>query len=391
MPVDMICPHTGETFTPETITSPQGYKVAAPIQKSPSDPHKKMVSSYGLASGQAQPTDDMPLARNTSSKFDNGRNFANKLWNAVRFALGNLEGEPVNESTPAASAGSQALPDRWILSRLARTVQQVEQTLHQDRYEFSTGAQALYDFFWRDLCDWYIEAIKPTVRSSAPQRAVLATCIDVSLRLLHPVMPFITERLWAQLNEIVPQRGVQGVELPAHELLITAAWPRIDEALIDESAERDFELVQQVVTTARQVRTEHTVPPRESVDLSIKAPAATAQRLEPQISTLNVLANANTQAIGPDVPRPDDAAAAISGELELYLHGLVDTATESKRLQKRAEELGKQIANLQKRLSNESYVNKAPANLVQESRDQLAAAEKELESVQQQLEQLSAG
>ncbi|MEX0654748.1 MAG: class I tRNA ligase family protein, partial [Phycisphaeraceae bacterium] len=385
LPVDLVSPYTGELFEPKFVTAKNGYKVMAPIQADPSDPAKKMATSYGVASGEVQPSGsggDLPVARNTSSKFDLGRNFANKLWNAVRFALSNLEGAEAHGQGPVGVEGL-SLPDKWILSRLARVVQSSGQSLNH--YEFSQYAQTLYDFFWRDLCDWYIEAVKPTVAGNPLQRQVLATCIDASLRLLHPVMPFITERLWEHLNAIVPERGVAGVTLPASELLVQATWPKVARDRIDEGAEKTFELLRQVVSAARQVRTQHTVPPRQTVDLSAAAPPAIAQRLLEHQRLIDVLANVTCREIGPRVDRPADAAAAVTGDIELYLHGLIDPDTERQRLEKRVGELAKQIKTLQGRLSNESYVSKAPAKLVEESRDQLAAVEREAEAVQEQL------
>ncbi|HEX7009690.1 MAG TPA: class I tRNA ligase family protein, partial [Phycisphaeraceae bacterium] len=384
MPVDLIDPHTGQTFEPKFITTSAGYKVMAPVQESPADPSKKMVTSYGVASGQVKPSDQTPLARNTSGKFDLGRNFANKLWNAVRFAMSNLEGQDSQADEPAAvEASSLSLSDRWILSRLARTIESSGVALRN--YEFSGYAQGLYDFFWRDLCDWYIETIKPTVRKSATQRAVLAACVDASLRLLHPVMPFITEELWAHLNRTVSRRGLKGLTLPGSDLLIEAAWPRAERSLVDERAEAQFELVQRVVSAARQVRTQYAVPPRQTVDISAKAPAAIAQRLLEQKELIEVLANVQGREIGPRVDKPADAAVAITGDIELYLHGLVDPAAEKARLLKRAADLEKTIATLRSRLANENYVSKAPAKLVNETREQLSAAEREAEAVRQQL------
>ncbi|MFA9479294.1 valine--tRNA ligase [Phycisphaerales bacterium AB-hyl4] len=389
LPVDLVCPHTGELFEPKFITAKNGYKVMAPIQPCPSDPSKKVVTSYGVASGEAQPSDEMPLARNTSSKFDLGRNFANKLWNAVRFALTNLDGNVGNEdkaqglTSLGVTSSDLTLPDRWILSRLVRVTQSASQSVAH--YEFNQYAQTLYDFFWRDLCDWYIEAVKPTVAENALQRQVLATCLDASLRLLHPVMPFITERLWEHLNATVAERGVAGVTLPSSELLAQAAWPKVSRDCIDESAEKTFGLVQQVVSAVRQVRTQHTVPPRQTVELSAAAPPAIAQRLLELKGLIEVLANAHCREVGPRVDRPADAAAAVTGDIEIYLHGLIDVETERPRLEKRAAELEKQIKTLRGRLSNASYVEKAPAKLVDQSREQLAAAEREAEAVQEQL------
>jgi valyl-tRNA synthetase len=387
MPVDVICPHSGEMFTPKFVTTSSGHKVAAPIQESPKAKGKKMVSSYGLASGEVQPTAEMPLARNTSEKFDIGRNFANKLWNAVRFALSNLEAAKGAVAAADVDAAERVgLADRWILSRLARALESVDGAL--GRYEFANYAQNLYDFFWRDLCDWYIEAVKPTVQTHPAQQRVLAACLDVSLRLLHPVMPFITERLWEALNEVAPVRGLSGLSVPRSELLIKAPWPKATSALIDPEAEKEFELIQRVVGAIREVRTTHKVPPRQQVECSAKAPAAIAQHLLEQRLLVEALANMSGREIGPHVDRPSDAAVTMVGEVELYVHGLVDAEAEGSRLRKRAEELGQQIQMLRGRLSNENYTKKAPEHLVQQTKDQLAAAEREVEGVRQQLEML---
>ncbi|WP_301181071.1 valine--tRNA ligase, partial [Thalassolituus sp. UBA3500] len=223
MPVDLVCPFTGEMFAPTMTTNQAGYRVAAPVQVCPSDSNKKIITSYGVASNEATPSDSMPLARNTSSRFDYGRNFANKLWNAVRFALGVLEsaGE-MGAKDVDPSALTQT--DQWILSRLRSTIEEADRAL--ERFEFSVYAQSLYSFTWHDLCDWYIEAVKPTVREDAAQRQVLASCIDATLRLLHPAMPFVTERLWERLNQIAPERGVVGLEIPCDALLVNSAWPK---------------------------------------------------------------------------------------------------------------------------------------------------------------------
>jgi valyl-tRNA synthetase len=386
LPVDLICPHTGKSFDPETVTTSQGYTVAAPIQQCPDGSGRKMVSSYGVNSGQAQPSDDMPVARNSSEKFDIGQRFANKLWNAARFALSNLE-SPSSE-TPSVSFNDQelALADQWILSRLARTVRAANDALRE--YEFSDYAQTLYDFVWRDLCDWYIELIKPVIGTDAQRRAVLGSVLDASLRLLHPAMPFITERLWEALNQAMPERGVEGVTLPASGLLIRAHWPEAKESLIDEQAEQTFTLLQQVIGGIREVRTSYKVPPRQVVDVSANASSAMCQTLLQYRNLIATMTNMGRGEVGPHVDRPRDAASTVVGEIELYVHGVIDPETERKRLEKRQQELSKQIQTLQGRLNNENYVNKAPAHLVQETRDNLAAAEREQEAIEQQLNAL---
>ncbi|MEX2217084.1 MAG: class I tRNA ligase family protein, partial [Phycisphaeraceae bacterium] len=362
MTVEVVCPHCGNAFTPK-FTQSKGGTVAAPTQECPSPACKKpMVSSYGASSGKAKPTDEMPVARNTSEKFDSGRNFANKLWNAVRFALGSVgtgaapsagapsrQGGAIGErpadapDAPGVRTGSAppcrdgALADRWILSRLSATIAATDKAL--EGFEFKPYADGLYDFIWRDFCDWYIEAIKPTVADDANQQRVLVSVIDAILRLLHPVMPFITEKLWERLNAVAPSRGVEGLELPASELLIRAKWPAAGQGLRDAAAEAEFESVQQIVGALREVRTTYKVPPRLKVECSIKigAPsrqggaegATNAQGHRPSgpvlqhVDLIASLANVEVAAIGADVTRAQDAAAARVGETELYLHGLI--------------------------------------------------------------------
>ncbi len=346
---------------------------------------------------------DAATGRNSSPKFDLGRNFSNKIWNATRFALGVLEQnavkvEPAEQrpsmappETPGLYATGLCLVDQWILARLAQLVRESQSALEQ--YEFSRYAQGLYDFFWRDLCDWYIEAIKPTVAQNTTQRAVLLASLDTSLRLMHPVMPFLSETLWAHLNTVFPDRAglIQQqlqLTLKPSPLLIHADWPGAETfaRFADEKAQGDFELVREAIVAIRQVRTQYKVPPRQKVEISAKAPPAIAQKLLPHRDITQTLANVVCGEIGPKVEKPNDAAAVRAAEVEIYLHGLVQADAEKERLQKRQTELQKSIANLQGRLKNPSYVDRAPPALVQQTKDQLAQAEKELALVGEQLQ-----
>jgi len=382
LPVDTVDPHTGESFAPKTVTNAKGYTVAAPVQERDG---KSMVTGYGLASGKAKPSDDAPLARNTSEKFDLGQRFANKLWNAVRFTLGNLtaEGSAPNPE-PQTPDPSQDIASRWVLARLARTIRQTNRGF-QD-YEFARVADGLYDFFWRDLCDWYIEAVKPTASEDAGQRRVLAACVDAALRLLHPLMPFVTERLWAALNAAVPgDRSLPGLHLPPSELLMLAAWPRAERELIDEEAEHDFALIQDAVAAIREVRAQHGIPPRQALETTARAPGPIAQKMHDYRPITCGLANTIPRGVGPQVEKPANSATIRLGEVEVYIHGVADDAKETERLEKRKAELQKNIKALTGRLANKGYTEKAPAHLVEETRQQLADAEAELAEVNQQL------
>lgn len=375
MSVDMICPHTGDTFEPKMIKTKAGHKVAAPIQSSPKDKSKKMVSAYGVAMGIETATDDQPLARNSSSRFDLGRNFTNKLWNAARFSLMNLEEAKQKNIGKEQELG---LADKWILSRLSRVVNGVNTCI--EKYEFSNYAQLVYDFFWRDLCDWYIEVVKPSIQENKTQQNVLSLCLDVALRVMHPIMPFVTETLWEKLNDVASERfntKIQGVEVSPSNLLVTAAWPKLDIALQDETVESDFEKIGQFITAIRQIRTQQQVPPRQIVEATVDVDPETASLLTRGHDLIKTLANTNIGDAAQGKEKPAGAAQAVVGQSKIFLHDLVDADAEKIRLAKRLEEVTKSVAALQARLANKSYVDRAPEKLVNETKQQLANAEQE--------------
>ena len=365
--------------------------------------------------------------RNTSEKFDLGRNFCNKIWNAVRFALANLAAIPEEKSDEAtkrrsdegeeavqsqiANRKSQIL-DAWILSRLMSTIKESNDALAV--YRFDQYAKACYDFFWRDLCDWYIEAVKPELKPDAPaeRRAqagdVLAACLDVSLRLLHPIIPFITETIWWKFNEVRPSRllaGIsyvgrhEGTEARRHEggsdeatkrrsdeggnpfppRLILAPWPSFNEALVDPAAESAFARVQEIdcgdpePAERAQGGCEED---RGGLDLgSGGLPPGSLKPIAQPSSFWPHALSARSRRTYPHRPAPRVRrwrAARYSSR------GLVDADAEKHRVAKRREELTKQRGALRGRLASESYVAKAPPQLVQQTRDQLAAVEAEL-------------
>jgi valyl-tRNA synthetase len=384
MPVDLVCPHTGETFEPEYITSPQGYKVAAPEQTSPKDPAKKMVTAYGVASGRAKPTGDAPLARNTSSKFDEGRNFVTKLYNAARFTLSNLEGAAdegvIDDST-------LTLTDRWMLSRLASTVRTVEQSIAG--YAFSDYANALYDILWRDFCDWYLEAVKPTVKDSVSQRAVLRAALDAILRLLHPICPFVTEVLFEHVATL-RTASIPGVELGASEAgpLAAAPWPKVDAKWIDKDAEQRFDTLRSLTEAIRQVRVKHKVGFKTPITTHVNAQlAAQVTAGGGVVETL-----ANTPTVTADPPGKDAGAVPfVLDGTEHFISGFaasVDAGELRSQLEEMLAKLGKDIKALEGRLSNPGYVDKAPAHLVEQTREQLRSKQTEREQTKSRLDGL---
>lgn len=325
------------------------------------------------------PVKKLPDGRNTSDKFDGGRNFCNKLWNAARFAISNLESiqqEPVDETqwSPA---------DRWILSRLMRTIRECDEAL--SAYRFDQYARVCYDFFWRDLCDWYVEAVKPAMKdpAHAPQTAnVLAAALDAALRLMHPMIPFITETIWWKLNDVRPQRGLGELfPLPACDRLIRAAWPIWNENLISTEAESVFSRLQELIVAIRNVRNEHKVDQKKPVAVSIHAPGDAAVQIEANRTIIELLAACTIKTAKADLSPISNSARAMAAGCEIYIEGLVDEAAEEQRLSKRRDDLVKQIAAMKGRLGNAGYLAKAPAHLVEQTQTQLADAEAELAKI----------
>ncbi|MAC18815.1 MAG: valine--tRNA ligase [Phycisphaerae bacterium] len=384
LPVDMICPHSGETFTPAFIRGGSGHQVAAPIQKSPKDPSREMVTAYGVAVGEVEPSEDRPLALNTSSRFDLGRNFCNKLWNATRFALGNLE-TFAEESTEAPS-----LADRWIVSRLRRASVEIDEALAS--YQFNRYAEAMYDLVWRDFCDWYLEAVKPTVRDRRDQQRRLHAVLDAILRMLHPACPFVTETLWPHLRGLDAVRpangtGLAGVGLPPADRCVIAAWPELDDATADEHADVEFARVQALVAAIRNLRGERRVPPKRRIVLH--APSSVLELVAAAGGAIETLAG--LEAATPEAEAPAGALPLAFEGGQVLLSNLVDAVdvdAERARLTKAIEGKRKQVAGFKGKLGNAGYVDKAPPHLVEETRRMLAVAEADLAAAMAGLEAL---
>lgn len=384
MPVDVICPHSGESFDPEYITTSAGYTVAAPVQKSPSDPNKEMVTLYGVASGQVEATDERPLARNSSPKFDAGRAFVNKVWNATRFSMTRIDS---GAETMEVSETDLVFVDRWILSRLSATLDDLAKAY--EGFQFAKLAELTYDFIWRDLADVYLEAIKPTVDGNKAQQVVLASVVNAVMRMLHPICPFFTEELWSHVRGI--QCGtVKGLKLDDSEILAGAAWPKVSADFGGSELVKTFDQAFGLVQQIRNVRAQRGVKPKDKVDLFISGGVDTAPYVAGSAGMVETLAG--VAEAGPAENMGPGASAFVYEGVEFFVAtnaADVDPEVETKRLADALEALESKISNLEKRLSNENYVNKAKPELVQETRDQLAAAIKERDVVAETLSGLA--
>ena len=382
MPVEMVCPHSGIPFEPKFVRTEAGHLVAAPIQVSPQDESKQMISAYGAASGVAEPSEQIPLARNTSSKFDLGRNFANKLWNATRFALNRIDEELVTNI----DLTNRPFIDKWIFARLDETTRKLEESI--EKYQFNNFADTLYDFVWHDVCDRYLEAVKPSIDSDPEQQMVLANLLNAVLRILHPVCPFVTEALWTHVRQAT-RSSIDGVKLPDAEILATASWPKLKiNKSISPSLISDFNSADQLVSLIRSTRAEQKVKPKQSIELY--APNPVLDLLDRVSGYVQILAGIGE--VKPIAEAPSDVATVITFEgTEIKISGLnsdIDLDAQKVRLEKLIADKEKQINGFRGRLNNEGYLSNAKPEIIEETRNMLASAEADLEAAQRSLTNL---
>jgi len=323
---------------------------------------------------------------NTSPKFDIGRNFCNKLWNASRFAMMNLEG-----MDPQGFDRSRLeITDRWILSRLAGVTRQVTEDL--ESYRFNSPLMGLYRFFWNELCDWYLEWCKPRMADPARKQTtqcVLAFVLDQSLRLLHPFMPFVTEGIFQHLNQICPDRRLPGLaEISSSKALAIAAWPSGLDHLSDPYAEQAIGLVQEVTRVIREIRNARAVAPSKALKVSVKTDAEKARILAANAGLVIQLAGLSGLIPGPDVSKGPTDAVGIASCAEVYVHELIDVKLERERLQRQRQQLESSIRSLEAKLAGDFAV-KARPEVVQQARTRLVQLKEQLSVVDRHLAELA--
>ena len=318
-------------------------------------------------------------SRYYQEKIEAGRNFANKLWNASRFVLMNLDGF---QAELIDIDNNLELADRWILSRMNQVTEEVSH--HLNTYNFGEAMRSLYEFTWNEYCDWYIEIAKSRlygadVAAQNTVKSVLAHVLEQTLRLLHPFMPFITEEVWQHL----PQ---------ASESIMVAAWPAYEEELKDEPAERAMHMVMEAIRAVRNIRSELGVVPSRRVECHIHAASAEEQGLlNRAASYFRKLAGISELTIGlfGDAKPTQTMSAVVTGaELYLPLSGLIDIAQEVKRLQMELETLNQEVLRGEKKLGNPGFVNKAPADVVEKEREKLADWQQKRQRVEERIKEL---
>lgn len=356
MPVQYECPHCEKL-----IDQTKKNRVAATIVC----PECKKTFSTQWAESEADQAH--PKAAVVSEKFETSRNFVNKLWNAARFVLMNLD----DYQPQSINVAELPVEDRWLLSRLATVTHQVTEGI--DLFKFAEVSRILYDFAWDEFCSFYVEIAKPRLADPAQRvvtQNVIAHGLDTLLRLLHPIMPFVTESIWGFLGELASERGL--TPAPVAKFVMMADWPQANDDHFDETIERQFAEFQNVVGAIRKIRASQNLPPRETVPASIRCSESSKDLLEPMKAYFEALAGADVIAFGPDVESFETdaplAIPAIDVEVHLDLEKFIDVDAELSRLEKLLEQLVKQITGKESKLSNENFVARAPAEVVEKER-----------------------
>ena len=301
-------------------------------------------------------------------RVESSRNFANKLWNASRFVLMNLEDVTSVEQlgkygTLARTNNSLTLADKWILSRFIKTVNEVTRNL--DRFELGEGARLLYEFIWNEYCDWYIEMAKSRlynkedVAARTTAQYVLWYVLEKTLKLLHPFMPFITETIWQHL----PHEG--------HSIMV-ADWPVEDLQLLNEQVEQQMNTIMDTIKAIRNMRAEVNVPPGKKSEVILQVISSELQSVfADNLQYLKTMATAEPiTLLASNAGKPENAMAAVITGVEIYmpLKGLIDVDKEAARLNKELAGLDKELARIAGKLSNEGFVSKAPVEVIEKEK-----------------------
>ncbi len=384
LPVSYECPHCG-ALIPQML---EHQKAAPRGGAKPRINCPKCKKSSQYSSPWYEPDPGEPVARIVSERFEYGRNFCNKLWNAARFVVLNLEGY-----TPSPiKTGELKLEDRWILSRLS--VVSAELTEQLDRYQLDAATRTLRDFVWNEFCDWYVEMVKPRLRDESLRpvaQRVLVAVLDTILTMLQPFTPFLCEELWQRLAEIAPNRGIFSPSSATASVMI-APWPVIPADWRDPALEARFSRLQDTIVAVRNVRAVYGIPPATPLTLHVRCAPQIAGDLQDVSGQFENLARTMLEAAGAAVERPKGSASFALSDADGFipLEGVIDRDAELKRQRKEKEKLSGIIAGSEKKLADEKFVSRAPAEVVAQARENLASLHKQLQSVEEIIRQLSA-
>ena len=397
-PIDLIDGIDLETLVAKRTTGLMNPKDAQKIEKATRKEFADGIPAFGTDALRFTFTSLASTGRDINfdlKRIEGNRNFCNKIWNATRFVLMNCvdkEGNALNIDKTANSALWE-LPEQWIMSRLNSTVKAIHE--HMSQYRFDLVSQDIYEFIWNEYCDWYVELAKSSLNDesvSAERKAqiryVLLNCLEVAMRFTHPIMPYITESIWQTIAPIIDKKATDSI--------MTAAFPTADDSLISLQTEHDMTWLQALIGAIRNIRGEmklgNAVRLPVLLDNISDEETARLSRIENQFKSL---AKVDTLTIvnagdGADKALPLSSSSMV-GQLKVLvpMKGLIDPTAELNRLAKAQEKLVKSAESLRSKLSNESFVSKAPANVVESEKAKLAEMDNQLAEMNKQIEQLN--
>ena len=335
----------------------------------------------------ATPGNDMNLS---VKKVEANRNFANKIWNAGRFVINAIDSLDSESKRKAQNATMLTLADQWIWAKSQQLVRDVERLFQT--FQYGEAGRQIYEFFWSDFADWYLEIAKEQMKNDKMKEQTVITLtriLDMSLRLLHPFTPFVTEELWGHLRKAMLDSSIANLATDWPDALIMARWPEPRESDAgDESILTDFALIQEIVRSIRNLRAEKSVLPSKRIAAIFAAGEKTAL-LQSQKQILASLAGLDESQLTIQDSlsnQPSDSIALVVGAVEIYipLAGMIDLANEKSRLEKELKDTESQIERLEKLLSSD-FANKAPASVVGKEREKLAAFKETAQKLRSQL------
>ena len=376
MPVQFECPHCQELIN-QTKQNRQLPQI------------KCTKCAEPFSTQWASKPDDKILPRGAvvSERFELSRNFCNKLWNAARFTMTHLEGYTAGPVVDT----ELAIEDRWILSRLATVTDEVTRSLNS--YKFSEAARTLYGFAWDEFCSFYVEMAKTRLQNdtnrTVAQRVLIHT-LDTLVRLLHPMIPFITEEIWQLLGQWAPQRGLPE-PVAAEASVMISKWPTTHPESCDQQIEEQFARFQTVLGALREIRSRQGIAPKKAVEFTLRCDPQVVDLLKPMEAYFSSMARATAVDWGESVQPPEPNAPVAVGDMEVFvdLRGLIDVEAEKARLEKDSDKLTKLIAGKEKKLSNGNFVERAPAEVVEKERAALADLQQQLAKTKAALNSLS--
>ncbi|MBM7071596.1 valine--tRNA ligase [Shewanella sp. 202IG2-18] len=382
-PLDMIDGIDLESLVTKRTGNMMQPKLAAKIEKSTRKEFAEGIEAHGTDALRFTLAAMASTGRDINwdmKRLDGYRSFCNKIWNASRYVLMNTEGEDCGfDSLPNEQSEMEfSLADRWIMSLFNNTVKTFDE--HIAAYRFDLAANTVYEFTWNQFCDWYLELTKPVLQNGSDAekrgtRHTLLTVLEAMQRLIHPMMPYITETIWQRVKPLVKVEG---------DTIMQAAFPEFDASKVDEQAMADIEWVKQVIVAVRNIRAELNIAPSKPLSSMLKNVSEQDKaRLEANQAFFATLAKLESMTVLADDAQAPMSTTALIGEMELLIPmaGLVDVAAETARINKQLEKLEKEVGRIKGKLSNEGFVAKAPAAVIDKEKAKLADLERDMDKL----------